>query len=880
MNYLSSFVCSKDFHKRLIIVFMISKSLVSDSFIVEASILDQKLVLSCGNSMTVSGFQKLVLEEYYVIYPRAQPIEIKCIRDSKDRILSSRLLMVNVEHELFVEICGDEEIDSVDPETINTTYRKWQLYTARQIHEYIQTNSRQERVLELTPLSLRLIEEFKHSSDDIVKSTMVGSLSVMLTHYLMHPRVISFAENQVHEILETTNSIDLTIQTIRLFKHFSRNVDVKRVKRNIESILGRFTTSQTTILACYEEIGGDAMVTRKANFGQNRRTDIDVKSVVTINGANGPEQSSGLGDSRFKKIEKYPKFSPTEEPDVVDFSRPIGTSVSAAGMHWDRVKSLLLSDDRQCRQYAISKCSAAISLAALPQPEVNTDVDSILAGHEWIVQSDSDVASKFDSSRVVRPWILTSPTDAEDMAQSLLHCMKTCIHTPSRSTVLGANEVGFAAEAVDNKPNYHSVSPIGPKRSHANSFNSKHHGVGALKAPSADYDTDRTADKDENDYDVEHRVASSVASNSASVLRPSDGSRVDNNDILYVPQAGHSIGGRSISSSIHNNIDYSSSSGIGEVVGLEKGFSEPLAAQLINAALCTRETDVQSLKGCLICLERLCSEWQYPTLRALRAYGRLLMTLSHASPEHTGIAEISSGLVLALLFVPRSPTQDTTQAKATISWEGSNLSLENSAIPIFLEGSQYSSRTLLALTYLLHLQKWSGRSVSIAQGAKSSQDNIPSSHEIGGLVYPGSSLEMLAVTDNFRVIKALWRWALSQDRNARLLALELLSYISVYLSARKFLVRFEAVSKLLSLLSTVGEYHITSAGGNPSGIDIACAQFIVKTVVNLCATNETAKKIVYRKFIALIIPSGKETVRFADIAKTDDILSFYLGILK
>ena len=54
------------------------------------------------------------------------------------------------------------------------------------------------------------------------------------------------------------------------------------------------------------------------------------------------------------------------------------SSEGSAGMQWDRIKSLLLSSDWQCRHYALEKVTKVITASSLPRPELQQfglDVD-------------------------------------------------------------------------------------------------------------------------------------------------------------------------------------------------------------------------------------------------------------------------------------------------------------------------------------------------------------------------------------------------------------------------------------------------------------------------------------------------------------------------
>ena len=142
-----------------------------------------------------------------------------------------------------------------------------------------------------------------------------------------------------------------------------------------------------------------------------------------------------------------------------------------------------------------------------------------------------------------------------------------------------------------------------------------------------------------------------------------------------------------------------------------------------------------------------------------------------------------------------------------------------------------------------------------------------------------SSFEVLVQKDNFAVLKGLWRWSMCNNRKPRIIALELLAGVSVQESVRTFLVKFEGVSKLIALLSNAlpVDHRAVSAGGDEDGVDLLAVRYIVKAIVNICATNESAKQAVRSKLNHVVI--GSRQLQLHDIASRDEALKFYLSML-
>jgi hypothetical protein len=172
------------------------------------------------------------------------------------------------------------------------------------------------------------------------------------------------------------------------------------------------------------------------------------------------------------------------------------------------------------------------------------------------------------------------------------------------------------------------------------------------------------------------------------------------------------------------------------------------------------------------------------------------------------------------------------------------------------------------------------------------------------------TFETLINNDGSKILKLLWKWTMyspevvtlsskskTYGTSDRHLSLELLASASSFSSARLYLVKFEAVSKLLSLLSSIGTLssesilelqnnnranmnlevdNVQSAASN-DGIDLIAIRSIMKIIANLCAANETAKRIVKAKLQTLTI--GDQNILLARYARSDELLSFYLKMI-
>jgi hypothetical protein len=114
-------------------------------------------------------------------------------------------------------------------------------------------------------------------------------------------------------------------------------------------------------------------------------------------------------------------------------------------------------------------------------------------------------------------------------------------------------------------------------------------------------------------------------------------------------------------------------------------------------------------------------------------------------------------------------------------------------------------------------------------------------------------------------------------RKPKMIALELLSGVSMHEAVRAFLVRFEGVSKLIAMLPNAIDSRAYSAGGNINNIDIVSVKFIIKTIVNMCTTSDKAKAAVKVKLNEISI--GSTQIKIVDLIEVDESIRFYMGML-
>ena len=166
-------------------------------------------------------------------------------------------------------------------------------------------------------------------------------------------------------------------------------------------------------------------------------------------------------------------------------------------MTWERIRTLLESDDQRCRRFALQKCSRALTSSTLPEPEtdaIETDVDSLLAGH--FDQLPTGVGGSPGRMQNGPNLHLRDTGEAQELTASLLKCLRASLHTPKRDAhdIRFTREIGNALEERDRKE--FLASPTSTPRGLSNGGDPNSSGSlagilvnAALGSPKTDYES-------------------------------------------------------------------------------------------------------------------------------------------------------------------------------------------------------------------------------------------------------------------------------------------------------------------------------------------------------------------------------------------------------
>ena len=192
----------------------------------EAKILGVLLVLPYSHTTTVEDIAAAAYAEYQLLNPRAPPQKVLCVRDASGRILSGKLNLIKHNVGTFVDVQVEEWFHAdviTQPEALDDEYRKWQMWTGRQVHEMIldslsaQTSSGSSSsgsggVGETESMRaeewIALLDELCHSPSEKVQQMCIRSLQV-LRQKSRSERQVRYATSKLVSLLQISKTLSL-----------------------------------------------------------------------------------------------------------------------------------------------------------------------------------------------------------------------------------------------------------------------------------------------------------------------------------------------------------------------------------------------------------------------------------------------------------------------------------------------------------------------------------------------------------------------------------------------------------------------------------------------------------------------------------------------
>ena len=237
-------------------------------FSIEVRVCGLVLIMPYVHTSTVEEVSTAAYDEYRSLNPRAPPKKLLAVRDAEGRILSGKLNIIKHQVGVFLDVQVEQWMDAdilTTAPALDSEYRKWQSWTARQVSEMISTSlsssgGSRNQELEHDDGSqmdewLRLLDELAQSPSESVqhlcqssyvtirqrspKEQHVRHAASRLVQQLQQTRHLSVATSVLHEfrrpagaqpslssfhaqeLLMLTTSVDLDSLILRFPEHHS-----------------------------------------------------------------------------------------------------------------------------------------------------------------------------------------------------------------------------------------------------------------------------------------------------------------------------------------------------------------------------------------------------------------------------------------------------------------------------------------------------------------------------------------------------------------------------------------------------------------------------------------------------------------------------------
>ena len=282
------------------------------------------------------------------------------------------------------------------------------------------------------------------------------------------------------------------------------------------------------------------------------------------------------------------------------------------------------------------------------------------------------------------------------------------------------------------------------------------------------------------------------------------------------------------------------------------------AELLISSALLSPHTDIASIKKCILCINSIISvsEWKNIATKTLTEWSRLLLTLTHAPNDMEDISESCAQYVLDIIGL------------TTGGWPAAKLRIESAALDKFLleynnllfgeeaKSNPKQYRALMALSYISSLKLNTGSSTQSLPTTSPQRNSHTTSFR--SLHSDDDSsiefLEELLLNHSNKLLHICWNLILGKTEKAALMdlqiqsfAMDILATSSVRLTIREFLLRQQAIGKLLLLLHEVG-LKLNAVGSSLQGTveahrhgkvcyELLLTRSTIKALTNLSTSN-------------------------------------------
>lgn len=380
----------------------------------EAKILGVLLVLPYSHTTTVDDIAAAAYAEYQLLNPRAPPQKVLCVRDASGRILSGKLNLIKHNVGTFVDVQVEEWFHAdviTQPEALDEEYRKWQMWTGRQVHEMIldslsaQTSSGSissgsggvGETESLREEWIALLDELSHSPSEKVQQMCIRSLQV-LRQKSRSERQVRYATSKLVSLLQVSDYVSVVTSVLSVFQrnaasllplsqYHAEEVLMLTATIDLDALIGRFPehhealvrgfsnlyTSSYSVPAADEALeqaaaalSGDLGEEEQQQEVQRLKDGLKPLAPASALERQAGRESRGPLVSSLVGAAMQAAFSAPPDPSL----RASNERLLGGAMTTSRVLALMQSDDPSMRRFALDKLHAMLlAKAEVPPPD-------------------------------------------------------------------------------------------------------------------------------------------------------------------------------------------------------------------------------------------------------------------------------------------------------------------------------------------------------------------------------------------------------------------------------------------------------------------------------------------------------------------------------
>lgn len=399
---------------------------MAHQFSLEVKIHGLILVLPFSNTSTVEEIATAAYDEYQQLNPRAPPLKLLCVRDVNGRILSGKLNIIKHQLEHYLEVQVEEWLDADvinNPSVLDSTYRKWQVWTCRQVFEMITESLAKNNSISINTLSdkspnqepvndreaawIDLLDELCASPAESVQIVCLKSLNA-LRQKARNDQHVRYATSKLLRLLHDSPHLQIVTSIMQIFQnnaqallplsqYHAEEALLLTASIDLDALIVRFPQHHASLVRCFNNMYTTAYTTTFTgprldsaddSLSANKALNTAAEALSASLTVSGKEEVGAVKDAMIVAAMsplRYPVSSTTSAAIQTAFttapSNPLDlqtrTSLTGLGlgaMSPSRLLALLSSEDPSMRSFAITKIhsllvSKATSIVPVPSNE-------------------------------------------------------------------------------------------------------------------------------------------------------------------------------------------------------------------------------------------------------------------------------------------------------------------------------------------------------------------------------------------------------------------------------------------------------------------------------------------------------------------------------